>query len=97
MNVFSIFRSRLSIKMVVAQNKRVLLVLFFLLCFISIQARARALKEKSNIASSKDDRTAHHKEEQDHMFKPKKGEDNVDNEVFSMDYTPARRKPPIHN
>ncbi|KAG5136642.1 hypothetical protein JHK82_021373 [Glycine max] len=32
----------------------------------------------------------------DHVFKPKEDKDNA-NEVFSMDYTPARRKPPIHN
>ncbi|XP_020215609.1 uncharacterized protein LOC109799451 [Cajanus cajan] len=79
----------------VVQNKRILLVLFFLLCFISIHARARKLKEKSNTVSSGDSSTTH-KETHDNVFKPKEGKDNG-NEVFSMDYTPARRKPPIHN
>jgi len=32
----------------------------------------------------------------DHVFKPREGKDNA-NKVFSMDYSPARRKPPIHN
>ncbi|KAK7358887.1 hypothetical protein VNO77_00827 [Canavalia gladiata] len=83
--------------MVVVQNKRILLVVFFLLCFISIQARARTLKEKSNIvASTRDANTTHHKQTHDHVFKPKEDDNNA-GEVFSMDYTPARRKPPIHN
>lgn len=50
---------------------------------------ARTLKEKSNTAN-------YYKEAEDHMFKPREG-DNGGDEVFSMDYTPARRKPPIHN
>jgi hypothetical protein len=41
--------------------------------------------------------TLHNKEAQDHMFKPKEEDHHVGDEVFSMDYTPARRKPPIHN
>ncbi|KHN34030.1 hypothetical protein glysoja_030484, partial [Glycine soja] len=84
-------------KMVVL-NKRILLVAFFFLCFISIHARARVLKEKSNMvdSTSSDASTAHHSETHDHVFKPKEGKYNA-NEVFSMDYTPARRKPPIHN
>ncbi|KAJ1412912.1 hypothetical protein SESBI_20064 [Sesbania bispinosa] len=82
--------------MVMSHNKRFLLVVFLLLCFISIQARARTLKEKGN--TTRDPRTAHNNEEQDHAFKAKEGEENnAGNEVFSMDYTPASRKPPIHN
>ncbi|RDX79588.1 hypothetical protein CR513_39972, partial [Mucuna pruriens] len=81
----------------VVQNKRILLVLFFLLSFISIHARARTLKEKSNMVSARDASTAHdQKETHDNVFKPKEGKDNA-SEVFSMDYSPARRKPPIHN
>jgi len=58
---------------------------------IYIYFAARTLKEKSNDVMS----TPHHNKE-DHMFKAKE-EHNVGDEVFSMDYTPARRKPPIHN
>jgi len=32
----------------------------------------------------------------DDEFNPKEGKDNA-NDVFSMDYSAARRKPPIHN
>ncbi|AET04626.1 uncharacterized protein [Medicago truncatula] len=77
--------------MAIAQNKRFLVVVLFLICFISIQARARTLKEKSNDVTSNT-----HNNKEDHMFKAKE-EHNVGDEVFSMDYTPARRKPPIHN
>ncbi|KHN29135.1 hypothetical protein glysoja_008470, partial [Glycine soja] len=74
-----------------------LLVSFFLLCFISINARAQILKEKSNMDSTSDASTYYQSEtHDDHVFKPKEDKDNA-NEVFSMDYTPARRKPPIHN
>ncbi|CAK8578900.1 unnamed protein product [Lathyrus sativus] len=79
--------------MAITQNKRFLLVILFLLCFISIQARARILKEKSNDVVS----VSHDKEAQDHEFKAKEEDHNNGDEVFAMDYTPARRKPPIHN
>ncbi|KAL3004090.1 hypothetical protein AAZX31_08G142900 [Glycine max] len=58
---------------------------------------AQILKEKSNMDSTSDARTYYQSEtHDDHVFKPKEDKDNA-NEVFSMDYTPARRKPPIHN
>ncbi|XP_061343738.1 uncharacterized protein LOC133289753 [Gastrolobium bilobum] len=81
--------------MVVGQNKRIVLVVIFLLCFISNQARARTLKEKSKIVGSTS--TAHYKEVHDPIFKPKEDEDNAGGEMFSVDYTAVRRKPPIHN
>ncbi|OIW18187.1 hypothetical protein TanjilG_31307 [Lupinus angustifolius] len=80
--------------MAAIQYKRILLVFFFILCFISIQARARALKERSNVGNSSN---VHNKEEHDVKFKPKEDDEGKKGEVFSMDYTPARRKPPIHN
>ncbi|KAI5384296.1 uncharacterized protein LOC127105918 [Lathyrus oleraceus] len=79
--------------MAITQNKRFLLVTIILLCFISIQARARILKEKSNDVES----ISHDKEAEDHVFKAKEEDHNNGGEVFAMDYTPARRKPPIHN
>ncbi|XP_027339081.1 uncharacterized protein LOC113852885 [Abrus precatorius] len=81
--------------MAATQNKRILLVVFVILCFFSIQSRARTLKESSNLTSG-DPNTAQHKEAHANVFKPKE-EDNVSGDVFSMDYTPASRKPPIHN
>ncbi|KAK7318503.1 hypothetical protein RJT34_03205 [Clitoria ternatea] len=76
----------------VGQNNRILLVFFFLLCFILIHARARTLKEESNIIanSTRDDN------KETRVLKPKEDEDN-EGEVLSMDYSPARRKTPIHN
>jgi hypothetical protein len=60
---------------------------------------ARVLKEiRSNQQSGEDHANkAQHKEVHADMFKLKEGEENTDSEVFSMDYTPASRKPPIHN
>lgn len=62
---------------------------FYSFVFSHMFSAARTLKEKSNTAN-------YYKEAEDHMFKPREG-DNGGDEVFSMDYTPARRKPPIHN
>ncbi|XP_057440158.1 uncharacterized protein LOC130732049 [Lotus japonicus] len=87
--------------MAVLQNKSTLLVLLFLLCFFSfhIQARARLLKEKSNQQTIAEvSTTQHNKEAHVDQFKPKEEEEvNGGAEVFSMDYSPASRKPPIHN
>ncbi|MED6220634.1 hypothetical protein PIB30_046721 [Stylosanthes scabra] len=81
-----------------------LIVVFILLCFITLQARARTLKERNNMGSGTtttdantghDDVINHHG---DDKFKPKEDEGNGSSgEVFAMDYTPASRKPPIHN
>lgn len=59
----------------------------------SIYVAARILKEKSNDVVS----ISHDKEAEDHVFKAKEEDHNNGGEVFAMDYTPARRKPPIHN
>ncbi|KAI5405144.1 hypothetical protein KIW84_052067 [Lathyrus oleraceus] len=85
-------------KMVGTQNKHIL-VIFFLLCFFSIhiQVRARVLKERSNQSSEDASKSQKHKEVHADLFKLKEEEGNVDSEVFAMDYTPASRKPPIHN
>ncbi|XP_028765947.1 uncharacterized protein LOC114723877 [Neltuma alba] len=77
--------------MAILQNKRLVIVALFLLCFISSQATARSLKERIN-GNIRDRKEAH-----DGVLKTKEDEGNADCEVFSMDYTPARRKPPIHN
>ncbi|XP_054804873.1 uncharacterized protein LOC129307946 [Prosopis cineraria] len=81
-------------------NKRLLIVVFFILCFISLQARARSLKEKETINSTGHEQQEGHDHHQT-VLKPKANNNNEANnaegEVFSMDYTPASRKPPIHN
>ncbi|KAL1337479.1 hypothetical protein HN51_032166 [Arachis hypogaea] len=84
--------------MAALESKRVLLAVLVLLCFFSIQARARTLKEISNLTN----RGAHdNKEAHNSKFKAEEhnhhDEVNGGSEVFSMDYTPASRKPPIHN
>ncbi|KAF7840053.1 putative transmembrane protein [Senna tora] len=62
-----------------------------------LQGQGRTLKEKSK---GKSDNYVHkegHDDDDHHqIFKPK-ANNNAEGEVFSMDYTPARRKPPIHN
>ncbi|KAK7247517.1 hypothetical protein RIF29_42400 [Crotalaria pallida] len=68
-----------------------------------MQARARTLKERSNIPSTRDahnnnDNNNNKEAHGDVKFKPKEDHDEGNaGEMFSMDYTPARRKPPIHN
>lgn len=57
---------------------------------------ARVLKERSNQSSEEASKSQKHKEVHADLFKLKE-EGNVDSEVFAMDYTPASRKPPIHN
>ncbi|KAF9678765.1 hypothetical protein SADUNF_Sadunf07G0069800 [Salix dunnii] len=71
-------------------RNHLVLVAFFLLCFVSTRARAaRTLREaSSNHGAEKD---------QNDLFPSKEnGLPGVD-ELIGMDYTPARKKPPIHN
>lgn len=67
------------------------------LIFIFLCA-ARTLKERSDKGIMKD-KTINGDHNQ--TFKPKtnnnEADHNTEGEVFSMDYTPASRKPPIHN
>ncbi|KAF7834200.1 uncharacterized protein G2W53_009059 [Senna tora] len=58
----------------------------------TINNEARTLKERNNL-NSRDEDHIH----ANNVFKPKHNEGNAEGEVFSMDYTPASRKPPIHN
>ncbi|KAE9466148.1 hypothetical protein C3L33_01946, partial [Rhododendron williamsianum] len=82
--------------MVAVARKRLVLVAFFLLCFISITAKAsRSVpKESRNGADQKGDGNE--------TFSPKaKGEvsegNSTDQDLATMDYTPAQKRPPIHN
>ncbi|OMO55899.1 hypothetical protein CCACVL1_26910 [Corchorus capsularis] len=70
-----------------------LLVAFFLFCFITTTARARNMPA----APKETDQKLVHDEQQVVKAKENGSPDvNVD-ELVSMDYTPATRKPPIHN
>ncbi|RDY07482.1 hypothetical protein CR513_08402, partial [Mucuna pruriens] len=85
--------------MAASQNKRILFVAFLILCLFSSQTIARTLKEKNNLSSGDANTAQQHNKKEAHaeVFRPKDEEVNVGGDVFSMDYTPASRKPPIHN
>ncbi|KAJ7956939.1 Root meristem growth factor 9-like [Quillaja saponaria] len=79
--------------MAMVPERRVVLVAFLvLLCFISITARARNLRGTS---------TDHEAELQDskNLFESNqyKEKDNVEVDFASVDYTPTKGNPPIHN
>ncbi|TKY73883.1 hypothetical protein E2542_SST02640 [Spatholobus suberectus] len=84
-------------KMAASQDRRILFVAFVILCLFSSQTIARTLKEKNNLSSGDANTAQHTKEAHAEVIKPKDEEVNVGGDVFSMDYTPASRKPPIHN
>uniref|UniRef100_A0A2N9HPW7 Root meristem growth factor 9 n=1 Tax=Fagus sylvatica TaxID=28930 RepID=A0A2N9HPW7_FAGSY len=73
--------------------KRVLLVTFVLLCFIIITAEARSLRGMTTINEA----TSEAPKGSDDLFTPNQ-ESVVDtDELVSMDYTPTKKNPPIHN
>lgn len=71
--------------------KRLLLVAFLLLCFISITARARSLRETKELRSAE---KGHGSNDQ---FKPNQGVEQDTGDLATMDYTPTAKNPPIHN
>ncbi|TQE09336.1 hypothetical protein C1H46_005072 [Malus baccata] len=83
--------------------KNLVVVALFLLCFISITAQGRRLELG---VVSKGAADAHQKKSHDlhdTTFKQKQDDDqgvvlpDESNDLLAMDYTPARKKPPIHN
>ncbi|KAL3584016.1 hypothetical protein D5086_015077 [Populus alba] len=70
-------------------RNHLVLVAFFLVCFVSTCARARTLREASNQGAEK--------KSQNDMFPSKENGLPDAEELVGMDYTPARKKPPIHN
>ncbi|KAJ9170276.1 hypothetical protein P3X46_018396 [Hevea brasiliensis] len=73
--------------------KNILLVAFFLLCFVSIGARARTLQVAKNI-----NEVEKIKDHQDNSFTSKGNGVHPDaDEQLGMDYTGPSKKPPIHN
>ncbi|XP_061345614.1 protein GOLVEN 2 [Gastrolobium bilobum] len=74
--------------MAMLPSKRLVLVAFLLLCFISMTARARSLRE-TGVGAEKGQRN---------LFKLNhEGAQDSSDELDTMDYTPAKKKPPIHN
>ncbi|GMN33383.1 hypothetical protein TIFTF001_004129 [Ficus carica] len=76
--------------------KRLVLVTFILICFFSATARGRSLgviskghdEEQKQKLAEKVEQEQH--QEQEEVVKSA-------NDLLTMDYTPARKKPPIHN
>ncbi|KAL2342964.1 hypothetical protein Fmac_004249 [Flemingia macrophylla] len=78
--------------MAMSPNKGLLLVAVLLLCFIGTTARARSLKEiRDSVKKGQANLNAT-------LFKPNHdGAHDSNDELDTMDYTPAKRNPPIHN
>ncbi|CAI0554958.1 unnamed protein product [Linum tenue] len=76
-------------------TKHLLLVAFFLLCFISPCARGRRLKEV--VSEEKHEVVAVETKEHNLEVPSKETHLPDPDELAGMDYTPARKKPPIHN
>ncbi|KAK8472639.1 hypothetical protein PHAVU_002G267404 [Phaseolus vulgaris] len=76
--------------MATSPNCRHLLLLCLLLCFITMTARARSLREIKHDDAVKKAQTG--------LFKPQhEAAQQSNDELDTMDYTPAKRNPPIHN
>ncbi|KAL6345594.1 hypothetical protein AAG906_017324 [Vitis piasezkii] len=71
-----------------APCKRFVLVAFFLFCTISTMTSARSLRTLSNGIKAEKGYDA---------FVPKEEGVPDAEDLISVDYTPARKKPPIHN
>ncbi|KAI3441074.1 uncharacterized protein J3R85_002740 [Psidium guajava] len=67
--------------------KHLVLFVFVSLCFASITATARNLRESVGGEGTNHVET----------LVAKGGQPPDANDLFSMDYTPVRKKPPIHN
>ncbi|KAG2716434.1 hypothetical protein I3760_03G125500 [Carya illinoinensis] len=71
-----------------ACKRCLLLVAFVLLCFTSITVRARSLQAATNEAP---------KVHVDLSTPKQDGVGDSDDNILAMDYTPTKKKPPIHN
>ncbi|MCH87452.1 root meristem growth factor 9-like [Trifolium medium] len=78
--------------MAIVPSKRLVLIAFLLLCFVSTTARARNLREITKEGVEKG---------QSSEFKPNhevaQTQEKNDDLLDTMDYTPASKNPPIHN
>ncbi|GAY60240.1 hypothetical protein WN944_023415 [Citrus x changshan-huyou] len=76
-------------------SKHLIFVFFIFLCFISITNGARSLRAAppSVVAAEKGQDDVFIAPAEESRGKPSDGDDDL----VTADYTPARRKPPIHN
>ncbi|KAI4317168.1 hypothetical protein L6164_025063 [Bauhinia variegata] len=80
--------------MAILPSKRLLLVAFILLCFITITVRGRSLRE----TSTQETRNGAEKSQNDLVKTKNQGGEQPDtDDLVTMDYTPAKKNPPIHN
>ncbi|KAM7529186.1 hypothetical protein LguiB_032596 [Lonicera macranthoides] len=77
-----------TIKMGMLPCKRLILAAFILLCFFTTTTNARSLLRESNVAEKV------HSEE---FMAKEESADHESEELVVEDYTPARKKSPIHN
>ncbi|TKY73884.1 Root meristem growth factor 9 [Spatholobus suberectus] len=77
--------------MAMLPSKRCLLVAFLLLCFVSV-ATARSLRETKDGLAPVSAEKSH-----ENQFKPNQGGEQDIGDLATMDYTPAKKNPPIHN
>ncbi|XP_050205123.1 uncharacterized protein LOC126655150 [Mercurialis annua] len=78
--------------------KHLLLVVLFILCFMSIGARARILRVANNgneVGNLHQDLSSSSVENKITVPEPEPAADAE--ELVGMDYTAPRKKPPIHN
>ncbi|KAA8542858.1 hypothetical protein F0562_024010 [Nyssa sinensis] len=82
--------------------RRVVLITFFIiiLCFISITTAARSMRSAGSVEGHAEhinigvENTSHH----EYMFETKDGDSDLKGaDLMTVDYTPAKKKPPIHN
>ncbi|CAJ1974611.1 unnamed protein product [Sphenostylis stenocarpa] len=73
-------------------TKRCLLLAFIFLSFLSINATARSLRETKDELAPVSAEKSH-----ENQFKPNQGGDQDIGDLTTMDYTPAKKNPPIHN
>ncbi|BAT79078.1 hypothetical protein LR48_Vigan04g103700 [Vigna angularis] len=80
--------------MAMLPTKRFLLLALLLLCFLSINATARSLREtKDELAPVSAEKSY------ENQFKVNQGgqQEQDTGDLTTMDYTPAKKNPPIHN
>ncbi|QHO02460.1 Root meristem growth factor [Arachis hypogaea] len=77
-------------------NRLLLVVAFLLLCFMSMTARGRSLREIATNKNGVDDGEKGH---QSNVFKRNHEgtQEIISGDIDTMDYTPAKKNPPIHN
>ncbi|KAK4256752.1 hypothetical protein QN277_006437 [Acacia crassicarpa] len=79
-----------------ATLRRLLLVAFLFFCIFSSTASARSLRETSRHVDEKA-QSPNSASNNDHKVQRQAGEQFNGDDLVTMDYTPAKKNPPIHN